>query len=194
MKLSFVFVIFAMTMASASAQTCATPPPPVPTQAFTSPDFKCENLGYDFGRKIECQYEPVVTSFNSFEHVDPSSPKCPASVVVGDVTIQCSGYQPGDTTPYRAIITSTVDVVVLAHGSGGVGGYVFNLVAGRTDPFISIGPSTTKTVSHLEFCFMCCTTPPPVVTPSPSKAPTTMDGDPHIKNWAGDWFEYMGEW
>ena len=43
-------------------------------------------------------------------------------------------------------------------------------------------------------CVFDTITPPCSVTPSPSMAPVRIIDDPHIKNWIGEWFSYMGEW
>jgi hypothetical protein len=220
MKLSFVFVIFAMAMASVSAQTCTSSTITSFPTPISDMSWKCENAGYGFGWKMDqCQNVAGASFTGSPFVVVDTNPKCPNNVVAGSVTVSCSNGGKSAT------ITSTVAVVVYVKG-GNAGGTLYSLAANTMSAPLGVG--TNQDISHIEFCFPCCTvatpsptaktpsptaktpsptaktpsptakTPSPTAkTPSPTAKvapPSGGNGDPHIKNWAGDWFDYMGEW
>ncbi|CAB9510559.1 unknown protein [Seminavis robusta] len=201
-KLSLSVLVAGLFLTGATAQTCpANPFPPVTTGPYGPANNHCVQggngtpFGFEFAYKITgCPdsggpLTPVVYTLDT-GNLNGNPGTCPIASSI-QVTVRCNGASKDATISWTGAGTSNLAIKV----KGSTGGYI-DLSPTNGGTFSS---QNGHGISHIEICIQCPNCPQPTPTPPTGGPPTArpptngMGGDPHVKSWNGEHFDYMGE-
>ncbi|CAB9510568.1 expressed unknown protein [Seminavis robusta] len=186
--------------AGASAQTCTTTPAPsVSYGSYFQSNPQCHAggdvtpFGYNYGWKMDgCQtgsFPLDQVAAGSGSEIKGSCPTASDIVLV----VNCVGNTADVSWTGTGANGAVLDIKVKGSNRGNLfDGSVANANGGNYAAPANNG-GQVPSISHLEICLNCpvCTDPP--ATDPPPTDGSAAGGDPHIKTWAGEYFDFHGE-